>query len=193
MCCSSCSSFTDDSRCCFLLSFLSFISPLVDRTCPCLTESRIGTALASCRSLPGGWRVSQRPLLLLTCHLHVARSVFPLSRWPHHATAPWFSCPSAHTHPRTHSQPHQWTCDGVRPCEMRAPTYESSHTHTEDFRFCLRKEKMANSCQLEALKTINYRVTRLKESKRAALCSFSLWERGWRICQNCRADQQTAK
>lgn len=131
------------------------------------------------------------PLLLLTCHSHVARSVFPLSRWLHHATAPWFSSPSAHTYPRTHSQPHLWTCDGVRPCEMRAPTCKSSRTRTEEF--CLWKERMANSRQLEALKTINYRVTRLKESERAALCSFPLWERGLRICQNCCADQQTAK
>lgn len=174
--------------------FLSFISPLVYQTCRCLTQ-RVGLAR---RGLPAVLCLvvgvcSSAPLLLLTCHSHVARSVFPLSCWPHHATVAWFSSPSAHTYPRARWRPHLWTCDGVRPRETRAPVYELSHAHTEEFRFCLGKERTANSRQLEALKTINYRVTHLKESKRAALCSFSLWEQGWRICQNCCADQQTAK
>lgn len=106
---------------------------------------------------------------------------------------PDFSSPSAHTYPRTLSQPHLWTCNGVRPREMWAPTSKSSHKRTEEFCFCVWKERTVNSCQLEVPKPINYRVTLLKESKRAALCLFSLWERGWRICQDCCADQQTVK
>lgn len=184
---SSCSAFTDDSRCCFLLSFLFLISPLMDQTCPCLTESRIGTSSASRRSLPGGWRVSQRPppathMSLACCQIHV--SALPLTASCHSALIFLSQC----SHIPTYTLALATTPANLRWCETTWAANANIQKHTEDFCFCLREEKMANSHQLEALKTINYRVTRLKESKRAALCSFFLCERGWRMAElPCRS------
>lgn len=159
-----------DSRCCFLLSFLSFLSPLVYQTCSCLTQ-RVGLAwlwLPAVICLAVGACCSA-PLLLLTCHSHVARSVFPLSCWPRHATARWFFL-SWLTHTHAHARDH--TCEPamVRGRVRREHQCASPHARVQtSFRFCPRKERTANSRQLEALKTINYRVARLKGSKRCSI------------------------
>lgn len=190
----SCATVIRDRRCCFLPSYPAFISPIVYQTCPCLTQ-RVGLAwlrLPAALCLAVGVCCSA-PLLLLTCHSHVARTVFPLSCWPNHATAPCFFFPfPALTHTHAHTRSH--TCEPAIAWDRVRCAHQHTIplTHTEEFRFCLWKERMANSRQLEVLKTINYRVTRLKDSKRAALCEFSLCEWGWRVCRNCCADQQTA-
>lgn len=69
--------------------FVSLPSSLGYWTCPRLAQ-RVGLARlrrpAVLRLAVGVCRSA--PLQLLTCHSHVARTVFPLSRCPNHATEP---------------------------------------------------------------------------------------------------------